>query len=674
MVYKPTRRFFIVFAVGSFLAIVVLSVFFREASVETLIKNETRSNVLLTRIFADSIWPKYANFLKAAHKLPREELKSHNLIKKISEDVAEKMARLNVVKVKIYDLEGLTVFSTEPKQVGADKSNNHGFQRAKKGEIASEITFRNEMYAFENIIVDRNIISSYLPIRRDEQSDIEAVFELYSDVTDLVNRLDSNRNQIVMLISLVLMSLSTLFYLTVKRADAIIRANQQRHELDKATIYYHTYCDALTQLPNRVSFQEQLLSIADRSQNSQQKFAVMCLNLDHFKLINNSLGHSAGDMLMQVIAKRLKDGVRELDNVFRVGGDEFIVLLEDLNYADGLIGIARRFISEIAEPITIHGRDIEMTCSIGIDVFTPGIDHPDVTVRNADAAMRRVKELGGQQYAFYNESMNIKALERLDFEVHLKRALSQNEYQLYYQPRLSSDDEQIVGAEALLRWAHPSRGIISPQEFIPYLENNGLIVPVGEWVLRTACEQAVFWHKLGYNIRVSVNISAKQFRSERFVNMVKSILVQTSLPPQNLELELTESLLVENTHMAINIMNALKEIGVWLSIDDFGTGYSSFSYLKQFPVDVLKIDRSFIIDVANNKKDAAITHAITTLAHSLNLGVVAEGVENIEQQKFLRSCGYHELQGFLFSKPLPAPQFEKLLVEKQYSYLKAVHQ
>ncbi len=671
-VYKPTHRFFIIFALGSFLVIAILSVFFREMSVAALVKNETRANVLLTRIFADSIWPKYADFLKAAHQLSREELQNHNLIKKISQDVTEKMAGLNVVKVKIYDLEGLTVFSTEPEQIGADKSNNHGFQRAKKGDVASEITFRNETYGFENIIVDRNIISSYLPIREDEQSDIEAVFELYSDVTNLVDRLDNNRNQIAILIAMLLISLGALFYLMIKRADAIIRANQQRHELDKATIYYHTYCDTLTQLPNRVSFQEQLQSITERTQNNQQKFAVMCINLDRFKLINNSLGHSAGDLLMQVVAKRLKDCVREHDNVFRMGGDEFIVLLEDLNYADGLIGIAKRFLCEISEPISVYSREIEMTCSIGIDVFTSETEHPDVTVRNADVAMRRVKELGGQQYAFYNESMNIKALERLDFEVHLKRALSQNEYQLYYQPRLSSVDEQIVGAEALLRWVHPTRGIVSPQEFIPYLENNGLIVPVGEWVLRSACEQAVFWHKLGYAIRVSVNISAKQFRSEKFVDTVRSILVQTSLPPQNLELELTESLLVENTYMAINIMNALKEIGVWLSIDDFGTGYSSLSYLKQFPVDILKIDRSFIVDVANNKKDAAITHAIATLAHSLDLGFVAEGVEDSEQQKFLRSCGYHELQGFLFSKPLPAPQFERLLVEKQYSYLKAV--
>jgi len=662
-VYKPTRHFFIVFALGSFLAIVALSIFFREVSVATLVKNETRSNVLLTRIFADSIWPKYADFLKTAHELPQRELKNHYLINEIDDDVVKKMAGLNVVKVKIYDLEGLTVFSTDAKQIGADKSSNQGFQRAKKGQVASEITFRNEMYGFENIIVDRNIISSYLPIRKDEESDIEAVFELYSDVTDLVSLLDSNRNQIVVLITLVLMFLSALFYLMVKRAEAIIQANQHRHELDKATIDYHTYCDTLTQLPNRVSFQERLQSIAERAQNNQQKFAIMCINLDRFKLINNSLGYSAGDMLMQVVAKRLKDCLRELDNVFRVGGDEFFVILEDLNYADGLIGIARRFLCEIAEPITIHGREIEITCSIGIDVFTEGTDNPDATVSNADAAMRRAKDLGGQRHEFYNESMNIKALERLDFEAHMKRALNRNEYQLYYQPRLSSDDEQIVGAEALLRWVHPTRGIISPQEFIPYLENSGLIVPVGEWVLRTACEQAVFWQKLGYSIRVSVNISAKQFRSEKFVDTVKSILVQTSLPPQNLELELTESLLVENTHMAINIMNALKEIGVWLSIDDFGTGYSSLSVLTNLPIDELKIDKSFVRDILVDKNDRNLIQSIINLSKGLGIPVLAEGVEEKAQADVLLEFGCDLFQGYYFAKPLTKADLHSYIIK-----------
>ncbi len=446
------------------------------------------------------------------------------------------------------------------------------------------------------------------------------------------------------------------------QAEHAMHSHHQRHVDDEARIRFQAHHDALTGLPNRLNFVKGVKDAIKRAKRMQQPLGIIFLDLDRFKLVNDSLGLEAGDRLLQVASERVVSAVREADMVFRVGGDEFAVIMEGLDHAENAALAARRIIAAVAEPVKLQEHDLIVTASIGISTYPKDDDSAEQLIKDADAAMYRAKESGSNRYEFYTEDMNTTALQRLDLETALQKALHNDEFLLYYQPKVSSVSGGIVGIEALLRWSRPEKGIVPPDQFIPFLEDTGLIVPVGEWVLRTACVQNKRWQDMGLApIRVSVNISARQFRTESFAKSVQRILNETGLNANYLELELTENLLIDNAEAAIAIMEELKGIGVSLSIDDFGTGYSSLNYLKRFPVDYLKIDRSFIVDLTTSEKDAAITSAIAALAHNLNLGLVAEGVEENDQVDFLRAHGYQEMQGFLFSRPVPAAELEKLI-------------
>jgi diguanylate cyclase (GGDEF)-like protein len=373
-------------------------------------------------------------------------------------------------------------------------------------------------------------------------------------------------------------------------------------------------------------------------------------------VINDSLGHDAGDQLLRVAATRIQRCVRESDLLFRMGGDEFAVLLENVRGPEESAAVAQRILEAFAEPVHLQDHEITVTTSLGIALYPKDDSTGERLVKSADTAMYRAKELGRNRYEFFTPEMNHRVESQLMLEGALQRALKAREFVLYYQPRVSNATRQVVGVEALLRWRHPERGLVSPLEFIPLLEETGLIVPVGTWVLETACRQAREWHDRGLQLAMSVNISARQFRSDLLVATVAEALRSSGLPPRFLEVELTESLLVDNAENALNVMSRLKALGVMVSIDDFGTGYSSLGYLRRFPIDLLKVDRTFIQDLASNPKDAAIVDAISALAKSLGIGLVAEGVEDAHQAEFMRARYCTELQGFLFSRPLPAEE------------------
>ena len=451
-------------------------------------------------------------------------------------------------------------------------------------------------------------------------------------------------------------------YLIVRRADRLLVRQEQRRLEDAARMRHQAFHDPLTGLPNRASFHERLRDAVARAKRSGRPFGLMFIDLDRFKVINDSLGHSTGDQLLQVAARRIRAATRESDPVFRMGGDEFTVLLEGLETPEESAAVAERIVESFAVPSRVGEHELMVSPSIGLSTYPADANLPEDLVKAADTAMYRAKELGGCRFQFFAKGMNVAAMERLELETALQRALQQDQFTLYYQPKVRCTNGEIVGVEALLRWRHPSRGIVGPTEFIPFLEESGLILPVGEWVMREACRQNKRWQDEGrLAVRVSVNVSARQFRSELFTRLVRDVLQSTGLPAKYLELELTESLLVDNTAEAIRRMEELKELGVILSIDDFGTGYSSLSYLKHFPVDYLKVDRSFIADLHNNVRDDAIASSIAALARSLQLGVVAEGVEHPDQVEFLQRHGYDELQGFLFARPQPPETVEALL-------------
>jgi len=426
----------------------------------------------------------------------------------------------------------------------------------------------------------------------------------------------------------------------------------QRKAAEKQ-VQFLAYYDALTGLPNRTLLQDRLSKALAGARRRKDKVALLFLDLDGFKTINDSLGHSVGDLVLQEVAERLKRFAREQDTVARVGGDEFLIVLTAVKDAADAAVAAERLMHAMTVELVIQGRSLSISCSIGIGIFPEHGTDGETLIKNADAAMYCAKESGCNSFRFFSEGMNAEAMERLTLEHGLRLALEKRELFLVYQPQMDIATGKTTGLEALLRWQHPELGLVRPDKFIRIAENSGLIIPIGEWVLRTACSQARKWQDEGLlAVPVAVNVSAVQFRQEDFCELIGRVLWETGLAPQYLEMELTESLLLSNAHVTLSVLQNLRAMGLKLAIDDFGTGYSSLSYLRQFPVSKLKIDRSFIRDVAVNPDDAAITTAIIGMAKSLNLKVIAEGVEDEAQMSFLRARQCDEIQGYYFSKPL----------------------
>jgi diguanylate cyclase (GGDEF)-like protein/PAS domain S-box-containing protein len=432
-------------------------------------------------------------------------------------------------------------------------------------------------------------------------------------------------------------------------------------------LVYEALHDTLTGLPNRIFLMERLrqaLQLAERS--SDYLFAVLFIDLDRFKVINDSLGHMIGDQLLIAISRRLSNCLRPSDTIARLGGDEFVILLADVKDRDSATRIADRIQEELLLPFSLDGHEVFSAASIGIAFSTVGYDRPEDLLRDADIAMYRAKAHGRARYAIFHPGMHSKAVALLQIETDLRRAIDRQELQLHYQPIVSLRTRQITGFEALVRWAHPQRGMIPPAEFVPVAEETGLITPMGWWVLQESCRQMQQWHQQFPNpqpLTVNVNLSSKQF-SPHLVEQISQILAETQLPPQFLKLEITESILMENAESAVSTLTQLKKLGTLLAIDDFGTGYSSLNYLHRFPIDTLKVDRSFISKVDVDGEQLAIARTIITLAWNLGMEVVAEGVETMKQLAQLRSLQCDYAQGFLFSSPLDVQAVERLMTSQ----------
>lgn len=475
------------------------------------------------------------------------------------------------------------------------------------------------------------------------------------------------------------------------RVIGIVRDITERRQAQEALSRLANY-DSLTGLPNRNLFRDRLSRAVARARRNGELLALIFLDLDRFKNINDTLGHAVGDELLQTVAKRIRytlretDSVGHLDNgkgessppsteVSRLGGDEFTIILENIGSADNAAPVARRVLDAIASPIPLAGRSLYVSASAGISVY-PGDDpDPENLLKNADTAMYRAKELGRNNYQFFSEELNRQAHERLEMEQRLRNALANNEFSLHFQPQLDIHSYRSGAVEALLRWDNPEFGSVSPAKFIPVLEDTGLIVEVGAWVLETACGWARGWQDAGLPpVRVGVNLSARQFRQGNLVSVVQNALDNSGLDPRWLELEITESLLMEHSEAVIETLDTLGMLGIRIAVDDFGTGYSSLAYLKRFPIHALKIDLSFVRDVNADPNDAAIAQAIIALGRSLGLSVVAEGVENQEQLAFLAKGGCDEIQGYLLSRPLPPAQLERWYAASDKGHLASLRE
>lgn len=449
----------------------------------------------------------------------------------------------------------------------------------------------------------------------------------------------------------------------LKKAIEKLQDEVLEHQKTQEQIKYIAYHDTLTGLPNRNLLNELLVHSITLAERNNKCMAVLFLDIDGFKMINDSKGHGMGDQILQEVAERLLKTLRKSDVIARHGGDEFIVIIEELDNCSGVELIANKIVNCFQEPFHLENQDYFLTTSVGVAVYPADGQTPDMLIKNADIAMYKAKENGKNQYLFCTPVMKDVANETMELSTNLYRAIEKNELELYYQPQLSCHNNQIMGVEALIRWRHPVMGLISPAKFIPIAEKTGLILPIGEWVLRTACQQNKKWQEQGLpKIRMGVNLSLRQFHNNDLLNLVEAVLKETKLAPQYLELEITETIAMKEKSYIINTLNAFRQIGVSIAIDDFGTEYSSLSYLKHLPVDRLKVAMQFIRGIGIDHKDEALAKGIIVLAKSIGMNVIAEGVETKEQLEFLKNHNCDEIQGYYFFKPLAEAEMTKLLI------------
>ncbi|OGW19656.1 MAG: hypothetical protein A2072_01960 [Nitrospirae bacterium GWC1_57_7] len=471
-------------------------------------------------------------------------------------------------------------------------------------------------------------------------------------------------------------------YLVKSEINAYLLERSIRYAIEKkraeAQILHMAYYDSLTSLPNRLLFQDRLNQAIIHAERYERMSAMMFLDLDNFKRINDTFGHRVGDLLLKAVADRLKECVRDSDSVARQhtdilnitvarqGGDEFTVLLSEVREPEDAAKVAQRFLDRLSQPFLLDGHEVFITVSIGIAIYEVDGKDLESLLKNADAAMYHAKEQGKNNYQFYKHSMNATSLEKLEFENDLRRALERKEFLLYYQPQIDVRTGGIVGMEALIRWQHPGRGMVSPAEFIPMAEETGLIIPIGAWVLQTACAQNKAWQAAGLTpIPVSVNLSNRQFRQRDLMQAITAAVETSGLEPRHLVLEITESAIMHEPAVSSAMLHQLTAQGLRLAMDDFGTGYSSLGNLKRLPIYAIKIDRSFVMDITTDPDDAAITKAIIAMGRNLNLTVIAEGVETEQQLAFLYEQGCHTIQGYLISPPLPAHEASDILAREK---------
>ncbi|MGB0682294.1 MAG: EAL domain-containing protein [Magnetovibrionaceae bacterium] len=446
---------------------------------------------------------------------------------------------------------------------------------------------------------------------------------------------------------------------------ALVSGDITKRKEDEERIRYQANYDSLTGLPNRALFHDRLNQDLAHMARSKRNLALMFIDLDGFKLVNDTLGHDVGDDLLKEASRRLSDCVRNGDTVARLGGDEFTVIMPNLEDPRNAPIVAQRALDSLAKAFTLKGHEVFVSGSIGITIFPDDAETSSELIKNADAAMYRAKEQGKANYQFFTADMNAEVKERLVLKNNLNKALERDEFELYYQPKLNLETGRIQSAEALMRWQNDELGLVSPARFIPILEETGMVVEVGAWAIVTACQQHQAWRDLGLPpVRIAVNLSARQLREAGFVDRVKSILAETKTDPSGLEIEITESMLMSDAEKAVKTLGQLSDMGLKIAMDDFGTGYSSLSYLKKFPIDTIKIDRSFVSDIATNPDDAEIIRTIITMGRTLNRGIVAEGVETEDQLDILREYDCDEIQGYFFSPPLPSPKATRFLQEQ----------
>jgi len=659
-------RYFLVVSVSSIIvASFVLGMVFRQNSIENLVSLGEDKNVNVARVISNHIWPIYREQLFLAETLTPSQMHEQAFMQKLQLDIDGHIQSTSIIKVKIYNLKGKTLFSTAADQIGKIKTDSKPLSQAIEGQTVTRLAFRDKFYARDELLTELNVLSTYLPIKINNK--VDGIIEVYADVTALYESVTQERNAVIGGVMFVLLLLYAVIFIFVYKADKTIKQQFREKQDDEKMIRHIAYHDSLTGLPNRELYRFTVQGAIEQAKRNESLLGILFIDLDRFKQINDSLGHTIGDALLVEVALRLKKCVRASDIVARQGGDEFTILLESIKHVDEIVHVCKRINASISQSYNIEGNEMFTSASIGVTVYPFDDLELENLLKDADTAMYEAKNAGRNNYVFFSSGMKRSNMEQLSLEIDLRKALDENEYLLQFQPIVDLRKGKMVGVEALLRWSSQEYGIVSPMKFIPLLEETGVMEIVGEWVLNTACQKVKQWHEEGYEpITIAVNISMVQFRQMNFVKTVEIALNKSQLDPKYLKLELTESMLMDQSDASVEKLLAVRALGVMIEADDFGTGYSSLSYLKKLPVDILKIDRSFITDVHKSSDSAAIVTAIMAMAYSLKLDIIAEGVEEIEELKFLSALNCHYIQGYLFSKPLAEDDLKKVMSDPDH--------
>jgi diguanylate cyclase (GGDEF)-like protein len=625
-------------------------------------------NVTLTQVFSNIIWPQFRSFANAAKSLDADALRRHPDIAKLSQNVRNAVRNTPTVRVIIYQLDGRTLFSTDATQIGASSGSDAGFLSARLGLAVSETTRYDKFGALDGEFVNRDVLSSYIPLRSSTDAPIEGVMKIYTDVTDLLPSDEKEERLVTLSVIAVLTALYGILFFIVRHADCVIRKQSERQHRTEQSLQHVTTHDALTNLPNRLLLLDRVKQSLASAERHNYLLAVVLIDLDNFQHITNSLGHPLGDQVLQIVAQRLADCLRKSDTIARLNSDEFVVSLPDIQSNVNLFQIAKKMLGAIALPIEVEKHELLLTASIGIALYPEHGKDAETLMRKADMAMHSAKRLGRNRHQMFTEHMSEEMQQQVQMEEEMWRALKSNEFVLAYQPVVDLQSGAIIGAEALLRWPNPHGAWLSPAEIIPLTEQCGLIVPLSEWIFSEACAQLQAWQKSGSGLSdftMAVNLSSRHFATGGLAKMITDVIKQAEIDPRMLYLEITDGVLTKANESVLNNFEELKRLGIKFSLDDFGTGYSSLGYLRSFPIDMLKVDPTFVQDLPENTDNVAIMTTIIALAHSLNLTVVAKGVETEAQLASLQQLGCHLAQGFLFSRPLRADEFLSLVVEQR---------
>ncbi len=660
--YKLSRNFLISSALGLILVTALLGYQYQQTVLDNLIQQKIFENTTIAKLLGNNLWEEFSPHVVELSGLSHDELALHFAVREFDSSVRTRTVDLDILQVNIYALNGNTIFSTEPQVLGTNSQNLPEFQLAKSGKTATDVKYVALANAMRRTRVNRTITISFLPLYEADEHQINAVMEIHTDITKQLSSLDASQNQAYLFIAGSLLVLLGILYGTVRRADTQLKQHALRIDLQQQQIEHQTYHDVLTGLPNRNLFRDRLRHAIELADSRELLVAILVVNLDRFKQVNDTFGHAIGDRLLLEVVSRLKNCLRSGDTLARSCGDEFYIILEAVSVIYEAEEVAGLILDEFASSVAIEEHELYVTPSIGMVIYPFADDEIDILIKKASTAMHQAKDAGHTTYQLYDPSTVRFTVSRFSLENSMRSALERNEFELHYQPLVHLKTGEIISVEALIRWRSPTLGLVSPLEFVPLLEETGLIMPVGEWILETACKQTVAWQQLGIkNLRVNVNLSAIQFQQKGITRQVRNALDQSGLKSHLLDLEITESLLIDDMTNTMPVLDALNDMGVALSIDDFGTGYSSLAYLKRMPIETLKIDRSFVRDITTDVNDAAIVDAICAMANSLRFKVTAEGVETLDQLNFLSQRKVDTVQGFLFSRPLPATEATNVL-------------